>query len=73
MPGQFFDSNIFRTMFLKVGLSLDNGIVVRIFFLFYPKLDIENPIIRINTAFKDYSSTKKHLFYHEFTMIEYEL
>ena len=23
------------------------------------KLDIKNPIIRINTAFKDYSSTKK--------------
>ncbi|MCR0205245.1 hypothetical protein MKC66_10990 [[Clostridium] innocuum] len=26
---------------------------------FYKKLDIGNPIIRINTAFKDYSSIKK--------------
>lgn len=29
-----------------------------LFFIFW-KFDIENPIIRINTVFKDYSITKK--------------
>lgn len=59
--------------FLKISIIIIEVIIFLIVLLMIislTKLDIKNPIIRINTVFKDYSSTKKQLFYHEFTMIE---
>ena len=46
---------IYTAIFVGLGILL----VVLLFFMFLPKLDIKNPIIRINTGFKGYSSTKK--------------
>lgn len=58
-------------MFINIHIYFNmNILIMKDIFVFYNKLFIKNPIIRINTVFFKEIAIKNRSFYHEFTTFE---